>query len=287
MIERPQIPSSLVGEAIPISSEHGQLASPWRKEGPTKSRTPAATLALKQRPFLPSLVQEHITVLAAPTFLVLMLVTVYVHELAHVVVAVLLGIPILEFRWLEPARLAPVMYTPNIESPWVVSLLGVVGGLVTGGLWLLVYLEFFIHRKLNERGPGWWLTGLLIAILAAWQLGQGLIEGGFPEAYFVGAVDLANFGTLMPISVITMGAAIHLAHTQLWRRPWLESPVIGVDRRMVGSLTAFGQLHPLLPDPIAPPSLSQLFAKYLPSSAVSSDTVLNRHKLFPVRMNHK
>lgn len=225
-------PSPLVDIEMPNVSGHGQLASPMGKKGLTERRMPTNSPVFEQTPFLPSLVQGHITMLAAPTFLVLLIVTVLVHELAHLVTAVSLGIPVAEFTLFEPTKLAPVMYMSNVETTWNVSLVGYAGGLATGGLWLLIYLELFIRRRLSEAGPGWWLAGLAVATLAAWQLGQGFIEGGFPEAYLMDPGNPANAGTLMQLSVITMGATIHLAQTQLWRGPWLKPSVVAVDRNL-------------------------------------------------------
>ncbi len=85
---------------------------------------------------------------------------------------------------------------------------GVTAGLALAGVYVLV---------LGRRGDGshgilWWVVGLIIAALAAGQLGQGFVEGRFHDAYVRGTKTVFWSQVLF----LCIGLALHVMRTRVW-----------------------------------------------------------------------
>lgn len=156
--------------------------------------------------------------IAVLSTVVLIFLTIIVHELAHLVAAFILGIPILNFSWFDPAHLAPAITFRTTENSIGLAVIQYSGGLVTGALLLTAYVAYFVSNKYAERGPAWWLIGLVIALLAFWQIGQGMIEGCLHQIYLLEAARLGSLSFAMQCLFIVTGFAVHLWQTRLWRK---------------------------------------------------------------------
>ena len=68
---------------------------------------------------------------------ILLLLTTILHEGAHFVAALMLGIPITHFTWFDPNYLAPVLISGSTEYSMGMEIVSYAGGLVTGILLLV------------------------------------------------------------------------------------------------------------------------------------------------------
>ena len=74
-------------------------------------------------------------VLSLPILIVLVVI---LHEGAHFVTAVIMGVPISHFNWFDPYYLAPVLTSGSTEYSIETMIVGYAGGLVTGTVLLAV-----------------------------------------------------------------------------------------------------------------------------------------------------
>ena len=84
--------------------------------------------------------------------------TITVHELAHVGLALVAGVPVAGVTWgqwyVGPAILLEAGYS---SSQLTMVLYG--GGLVAGALLLVIYYVLFVLKRHSERGSEWWTVG--------------------------------------------------------------------------------------------------------------------------------
>lgn len=138
-----------------------------------------------------------------------------IHELSHLSAAAILGIPVLKFSFFDWQYLSPTI-TFGARNPAAMLLTLYAGGLVTGTIWLIVYTVCFIHKKYAEKSLMWWCTGLLLAMLAYWQLVQGVLEGLLHQVYISGAGNPASISFLIQSLSFILGLAIYLKQTDYW-----------------------------------------------------------------------
>ncbi len=121
------------------------------------------------------------------SLLLLFILTVIVHEGAHYVAALILGIPIAHFTWFDPNYFAPVFVSASKDYTTGMTIVSYAGGLVTGFLLLsiLVFKKSWFKQSLYS-----WLLGLYVAMFGFWEICQGILEAAFHQAYISNAANL-------------------------------------------------------------------------------------------------
>jgi hypothetical protein len=144
--------------------------------------------------------------------------TVAIHEAAHIVVAGLLGIGIDEAPHfsLEKGGVA-ITFKPTNDLGRLRTV-HYSGGLVTGLFWMAILLGVFLYHGRADRNVLWWINGLLVSMLAFWQVGQGLLEGMLHNLYITGAGRAGSAGNTIQILFLLMGMLYYLRQTRIWRR---------------------------------------------------------------------
>ncbi len=115
-----------------------------------------------------------ITVKATLSLVVVSLLSITLHEVAHYVAAVMLGVPIASFTWFDPRYLAPVFVSGSTEYTLGMQVVSYAGGLVTG---LLLLVPLALKREWFKQSLYRWLLGFYIATFGFWHICQGILEG--------------------------------------------------------------------------------------------------------------
>ena len=123
------------------------------------------------------------------SLLALVLLTVIVHEGAHLVTARILGIPIANFVWFDPKYLSPVIKSASVGYPIETQIVDYAGGLVTGALSLAVLA---LKRGWFRKSLYKWFLGLSIATFGFWQISHGILEGAFHQKYMSDVTNLLS-----------------------------------------------------------------------------------------------
>jgi hypothetical protein len=116
----------------------------------------------------------------------LALISLIVHEVSHVLAALLLGVPFAElelgFYGINPSVTTPAWFsgTPRLVVYYA-------GGLVPGLMLLCMYLFFWIRRYNRRPSIPNWCFGLVTLELAVLQLAISYLEGSHHSAYIAGA----------------------------------------------------------------------------------------------------
>lgn len=135
------------------------------------------------------------------------------HEYTHVGVAKAFGFRTDGPRWSDIKKLAPSVTYPDVtKGSWQLTAVHYSGGVAAGLALAGVYVIFLARRGDSSHGILWWVVGLIIAALAAGQLGQGLIEGRFHDAYVRGT-QTAFWSQVL---FLCMGLAWHVMRTRVW-----------------------------------------------------------------------
>jgi len=124
---------------------------------------------------------------AAFSLLLLFILTVIVHEGAHYIAALIVGIPIAQFTWFDPNYFAPVFVSGDTGHTVGKMVVDYAGGLVTGVLLLAILV---LKRTWFKQSLYRWFLGLYIATFGFWQVCQGILEGAFHQAYISNATNL-------------------------------------------------------------------------------------------------
>ena len=124
---------------------------------------------------------------SAFSLLLLFILTVIVHEGAHYIAALILGIPIAHFTWFDPNYFAPAFFSGSIEHTTKMTIVSYAGGLVTG---LLLLSILFFKRSWFKQSLYRWLLGFYIAMFGFWEICQGILEGAFHQVYIHNATNL-------------------------------------------------------------------------------------------------
>ncbi len=71
-----------------------------------------------------------------------------------------------------------------------------------------------IKWESQERSRAWWMAGMVAALFAFWQVGQGLIEGGMHDAYTQVGGAAAQAVLVMQGFAIFLGAGTYFLATR-------------------------------------------------------------------------
>jgi hypothetical protein len=140
------------------------------------------------------------------SLLALTLLTVIIHENAHLVTALIMRVPILSFTWFDPRYFAPVFVSGATEYTWRVMVVSYSGGLVTGFLLLLIVA---LKREWFKQSLYRWLLGLYMATFGFWHLSQGILEGAFHDMYIAGAANIFSLTNCVGYASGVLGLALY------------------------------------------------------------------------------
>ncbi len=117
----------------------------------------------------------------------LFIFTVIIHEGAHYITSLLLGIPVVHFTWFDPNYFAPVFISASRVYTAGMRVVSYAGGLFTGILLLsiLVFRWNWFKQSLYR-----WFLGLYLVTFGSWQVCQGILEGAFHQEYILHAAYL-------------------------------------------------------------------------------------------------
>lgn len=164
--------------------------------------------------------------LILPIVVCLVFITMVVHEFVHLITAFAMRIPLVNFTWFDPRTISPAITFGFTNNELGMAIVHYAGGLVTGALWLTVCFIFFVSKKYAERSLALWSLGLFIAILAFWQIGQGVLEGCLHEAYLLGAGKVGSASFIVQSLFIFLGFLAYFWRTHLWREFVRKKPKI-------------------------------------------------------------
>ena len=140
-------------------------------------------------------------------FLVALLVVIsIIHEGAHLVAALAMGVSIVSFTWFDPQYLAASLVTGATESKLALTVIGFSGGFVTGMLLLAIVL---VKREWFRVSFYRWLWGLWVFALGTSKISVGVLEGTAGDMYVAGATDLLSWTHGVTLVGGLAGAAIY------------------------------------------------------------------------------
>lgn len=140
------------------------------------------------------------------SLIALLILTIVIHEGAHYITAVILGVPIQSFTLFDPHYFAPIFVSGATEYTWEVMVVSYAGGLVTG-LLLLAILVF--KRNWFKQSLYRWFLGFYIATFASWQLSNGILEGAFHEMYSSGATSIFSLSSCIGLASALLGMIVY------------------------------------------------------------------------------
>jgi len=148
--------------------------------------------------------------------LALVVALVIIHEAAHILTAVVLGVSFNElklgFMGINPSVTLPEWFTGMRQT-----IVHYAGGLTVGTIFLIFYLGYWMRKY--RRNPSFfnWSLGAVTLMLSAMQFATGYLEGRYHTAYIIGAMTFFS-----PTDVLSYGWAISAVffHSSLcsWRR---------------------------------------------------------------------
>jgi hypothetical protein len=139
-------------------------------------------------------------------FLALLVLISIIPEVAHLVAALMMGVPIVSFIWFDPQHSGVALVTGTTESRLALTVVGCSGGLVTG---MLLLVAVVVKRQWFKRSFFRWLVGLWMFALGVSQISVGLIEGTASEVYVAGATNLLSWTHGVTLAGGLIGAAIY------------------------------------------------------------------------------
>ncbi len=147
------------------------------------------------------------------------ILTPVLHEPAHLTAALIFGIPINGFFWIDPNLRVPTVYLGVTEWSWQLTLTLYSGGVFAGTFWGAIYFLLYRRRRFESSGA-WWAFGAWLSVLVVWQLGQGLMEGSLNGLYLDGINQVFSTSRLMQISFMIMGFLFHVTFTRHTLHRW-------------------------------------------------------------------
>jgi len=105
-----------------------------------------------------------------------------IHEAAHWLTAIIIGIPISEIK-IGFYGINPGVSIPQSTPPQYLPYFFYSGGLTSGTLILLLYVFYWIKKYHNMPSTSVWLLSMFTVISITIQLYIGILEGSFYQTY--------------------------------------------------------------------------------------------------------
>jgi hypothetical protein len=148
--------------------------------------------------------------------LALTFIVMIIHETAHILAAMTLGVRFVElqlgFMGINPSVTLPEWFTGTRQT-----VVHYAGGLIAGITLLLFYLGYWMRKYRRNPNFFYWSMALVTFMVASVQFAFGYLEGRYHGAYIIGAMSF-----LSPTDVLTYGWAVSAVffHSALcpWRR---------------------------------------------------------------------
>lgn len=142
--------------------------------------------------------------------------SVLVHEAAHVVAVLALGVPLGELQ-LGFLGINPSVTLPEWLTGTPLSIVRYAGGLAAGAGLLFFHLLSWARRY--RRSPSFfrWALGAVTIAIAATQFATGCLEGRYHAAYIVGAMSVFSVTDLLMYGWAVSAVFFHSALGRLHR----------------------------------------------------------------------
>lgn len=131
-----------------------------------------------------------------------------IHEVTHVLAAMILGVPFTEIK-LGFYGINPSVTLPEWFSGISRTIVWYAGGLVSGAVALGVYLGYWVRRYRHTHSLIVWSLGLVTIILAAWEFSSGYLEGRYHASYVTGASSLISPTSLFATVFMLFAMFLH------------------------------------------------------------------------------
>ena len=148
--------------------------------------------------------------------LALAFIGVIIHETAHILSAMVLGVRFVEiqlgFMGINPSVTLPEWFTDTRQA-----VVHYAGGLTAGMALLLFYLCYWMRKYWRHPTFFNWSLGLVTFMLAAVQFASGYLDGRYHGAYITGAMSFFSPVDLLAYGWVVSAIFFHSALCP-WRR---------------------------------------------------------------------
>jgi len=138
------------------------------------------------------------------------LVSVTVHEVAHIGAALAFGVQLSELK-LGFMGMNPSVTLPEWLASTPLTVVHYIGGLAAGAALLLLYSVRLVWEYHHKPSFFSWSLGMITITLAAEQLATGYLEGRYHGAYIVGAASLFSPTNLLTYGWMVSAVFFHLS----------------------------------------------------------------------------
>ncbi|MFO7772502.1 MAG: hypothetical protein R6V59_00905 [Dehalococcoidia bacterium] len=142
--------------------------------------------------------------------------SVLIHEAAHVVAALTLGVPFDELRFgflgINPSVTLPEWFTGTPRT-----VVHYAGGLTAGAGLLFYDLLYWVRRYRRSPYVFGWFLGAVTSVFAAMQFATGYLEGRYHGAYIIGVMSFFSLTDLLMYGWAISAVSFHSALCP-WRR---------------------------------------------------------------------
>lgn len=133
-----------------------------------------------------------------------------IHEAAHILMAVIRGIPFNELK-LGLRGINPSVTLPRWAGDDTRIIFFYAGGLTTGAIFLLGYLLYWVRKYRRQPSLLYWATGLTTVMLAAEQFAAGYLEGRYHSVYILSATALLSPSDILIWGCVTTALFGHFS----------------------------------------------------------------------------
>ena len=154
--------------------------------------------------------KRKVILVSALYLLGLVIATTIVHEVGHIVAALVMGVPMNEITiglyGINPSVTIPERFAGSNLSIYYYS-----GGFTPALILIIVYLLYWYRRFKKEPSLLNWLMGLITITVAGFQIAQGYNEGRFHAAYIFFSGSLFNVLQIPILLGVLVAIGIHFS----------------------------------------------------------------------------
>jgi len=153
--------------------------------------------------------KRKVILVSSSYFLGLIIAVTIVHEVAHVVAALVIGVPFSEieigFYGINPSVTIPERFISSNLSIFYYA-----GGLAPVLILLFIYLLYWYRKYHRESSFMTWFMGAITIAAAGFQIAQGYNEGRFHAAYIHYAGSLFNILQINILALVIIAILTHI-----------------------------------------------------------------------------